>query len=276
MTIAVTGATGHLGQLTLAALAARGATDVIGLARSPEKLTGAARRFDYSDPSSFDALAGVDTLILISSSEVGQRAPQHRNVIEAAKAHGVGHILYTSLLHADRSKMQLAEEHVATEAALAASGLSYTLLRNGWYGENYDSAIGYAAQSGTIAGASGAGRIAAAARADYAEALAAVALDPGLQGKTYELAGDAGFTLDELAAEIAAQAGRTVEVSHLSEAEYRALLETMGLPGPFAAIIADSDAQAANGALFDDSHDLSRLIGRPTTPLAEIVRAALG
>ena len=275
MTIAVTGATGQLGTLILSALKTRGADTPIALARRPEAVDGhPARAFDYNAPDA-SALAGVDTLVLVSSSEVGQRAPQHKAVIDAAKAAGVGHIIYTSLLHGDRSPMKLAEEHIATEAALKASGLPHTILRNGWYHENYAGSIAGAATQGALAAASGEGRIASAARADFAEAAAVVALDPAHQGKVHELAGDEAFTAAELAAEVARQSGRDVTFHALDEAAYRELLVSLGLPEPFAAILADSDATAAKGALFDDSRTLSTLIGRPTTPMAQTVAAVL-
>ncbi len=274
MTIAVTGATGQLGQLTLMALKARGSAP-IALARRPEAISGyAARAFDYTaiDPA---ALSGVETLILISSNEIGQRAPQHKAVIEAAKTAGVRHILYTSLLKGDASPMILAREHIETEAALKASGIAHTILRNGWYSENYTGSILGAVAQGALAAASGEGRIHAAARADFAEALAVVALDPAKQGQTYELAGDSGFSAAELAAEVARQSGRDVAFHALDEAAYKGLLVSLGLPESFAAILADSDATAAKGALEDRSNTLSTLIGRPTTPIFETVKALL-
>lgn len=276
MSIAVTGATGQLGQLAIEALQARGVRPV-ALARSPEKLAGTgleARAFDYekADPA---ALAGVETLVLISSSEVGRRFPQHQNVIAAAKAAGVKRILYTSLLKGDASPMQLAAEHIGTEAALQASGLAVTVLRNGWYSENLTGALAAAIEHGAIIGASGEGRYSAAARRDYAEAIAVVATTQGHEGKVYELAGDDSFTGAGLAAEVTAQSGKQVAWAPLSEAEYARALEGFGLPAAFAAILADSDAKAAEGALEDNSRTLSRLIGRPTTPLRDVVAAAL-
>ena len=276
MSIAITGATGQLGQLAIAALKERGVSP-IALARSPEKLAASgveARAFDYetADPK---ALEGVETLVLISSSEVGRRFPQHQNVIAAAKAAGVKRILYTSLLKGAASPMKLAAEHIETEAALQASGLAVTLLRNGWYAENLTGALGAAIEHGAIIGASGEGRYSAAARKDYAEAIAVVATGEGHEGKVYELAGDDSFTGADLAAEVAAQSGKPVAWAPLSEADYAKALEGFGLPAAFAAILADSDAKTAEGALEDNSKTLSRLIGRPTTPLRDVVAAAL-
>ncbi|MBJ2150928.1 SDR family oxidoreductase [Paracoccus sp. IB05] len=276
MTIAITGATGQLGRLAIAATRTRGASP-IALVRSPEKaadLGVGARAFDYdkADPA---ALKGVDTLVLISANEVGKRFAQHKAVIDAAKAAGVKRIIYTSLLKGDASPMKLAAEHVETEAALRASGIAYTILRNGWYSENLTGALAPAIEHGTIIGSAGEGRYSAAARADYAEAIAVTAIEAGHENKIYELAGDTGFTGADLAAEVARQAGKPVGYVNLPEADYAKALEGFGLPAGFAAILADSDAQTAKGALFDDSKTLSRLIGHPTTPLTATVAAAL-
>lgn len=274
--IAVTGATGQLGRLAVAALKAKGAAPV-ALVRSPEKaadLGVEARAFDYTkaDPA---ALNGVDVLVLISSNDFNDRAGQHRAVIRAAQAAGVGRIVYTSILKGAGSPMILAQDHIATEAALAESGVPHTILRNGWYTENYTGALGAAVEHGAIIGAAGEGRVSSAARKDYAEAIAAVAAGTGHDGRVYELAGDTAHTGAELAAAVAKASGKPVAYVNMAQADYAKALEGFGLPAGFAAVLADSDAQAAHGALHDDSRTLSRLIGRPTTPMAETVAAAL-
>lgn len=280
MTIAITGATGQLGRLVIAGLAAKGKADsAVALARSPEKaadLGVAVRTADYDKPETLaPALAGIDTLLLISGSEIGKRTPQHQAVIEAAKAAGVTHIVYTSLLKADVSPLSLAEEHRQTEALIKASGLAYTVLRNGWYTENYTGSIPGALQAGAFVGSAGDGRIASATRADYAEAAVAVLTGTGHAGKTYELAGDTAYTLTDLAAEISKQTGKTIPFQSLPAEEYAKILVSVGLPEGFAAALASFDADAAKGALFHDSKDLSTLIGHPTTPLSEAVAAVL-
>lgn len=279
MSIAITGATGQLGRLTIAALKRRlPAGEIVALARSPEKadLGVEARAFDYEQPEGLAAaLAGVGKLLLISGNEVGKRAPQHRAVIEAAKAAGVGEIVYTSLLHADRSPLSLAGEHVETEAMLAASGIPHTILRNGWYAENYAGSVPVALQHGALIGAAGEGRISGAARADYAEAAAVVLAGQGHAGRVYELAADTGWTLADLAAEVSRQSGREIAYVNLSEADYAAALVKAGLPEGLSAAIAGWDVGASQGALYDDGKVLSGLIGRPTTPLADVVKAAL-
>lgn len=280
MTIAITGATGQLGRLVTARLKEKvPASDIVALVRSPEKATDlgvTARAADYGRPETLGAaLAGVDTLLLISSSEVGQRATQHRNVIEAARAAGVKHVVYTSLLHADRSPLSLAEEHRETEADLKASGLSHTILRNGWYAENYTGSIGGALAGGAFIGSAGEGKVSAASRGDFAEAAVAVLTGAGHEGKTYELAGDSAWTLADLAAEVSKQSGKAIPYKDLSVADYAAALAGFGLPDGLATAIAGWDADAAKGALFDDGRELSTLIGRPTTPLATSVAEAL-
>jgi NAD(P)H dehydrogenase (quinone) len=278
--IAVTGATGQLGRLVIAALKTQTYPgEVVALARSPATAQGpgvSARAADYSHPASLDAaLEGIDTLLLVSSSEIGQRKAQHRNVIEAARRAGVGRLVYTSLLHADRSPISLAAEHVDTEEALKASGLAYTILRNGWYTENYTGSVAGALAGGAFIGSAGDGRISAATRADFADAAAAVLTGTGHEGRTYELAGDTSFSLAELAAEISRQTGRALPYVNLPEAEYAATLAGFGLPEFLAKGLAAWDVDASRGALFDEGRELSRLIGRPTTSLAEAVAAAL-
>ncbi|SMO63091.1 SDR family oxidoreductase [Paracoccus laeviglucosivorans] len=279
MTIAITGATGQLGQLVIAALRKRlPEGEIIALARNPAKvdLGVTTRAFDYDVPETLaTALAGVDKLLLISSSEVGKRAAQHRAVIEAARDAGVKEIVYTSLLHADRSPLSLADEHLATEAMLEGAGIPHTILRNGWYTENYLGALSAALEHGALIGSVGDGRVSGAPRKDYAEAAAIVLTSDGHAGKTYELAADEAWTLADLAAEIAAQSGKPVAYNDLPEAEYAGALAGFGLPEGLAAAIASWDVGASQGALYDDSHTLSRLIGRPTTSLAETVKAAL-
>ncbi len=280
MTIAITGASGQLGRLVIDKLKAKvPASEIIALARDPEKaadLNVAVRQADYAKPETLaPALAGVATLLLISSSEVGQRAVQHRNVIEAAKRAGVKRIVYTSLLRADTTPLGLADEHRATEAALKASGIPYTILRNGWYTENYTASVGPAVAGGALIGSAEDGMISSATRADYAEAAVAVLAGDGHEGRTYELAGDEAYTLSDLAAEISRQTGKDIPYKNLPEADYAKALAGFGLPDGLAQAIASFDVDASAGALFEDGRQLSRLIGRPTTPLSAAVAEAL-
>lgn len=282
--IVITGANGQLGRLVIHHLIARGqpASGIVAAVRTPAKAADLAalgvqlREADYDRPETLaSALAGAQRVLLISSSEIGQRLPQHRAVIDAARAAGVDQLLYTSLLHADSTPLALAAEHTATEALVRASGLRHVLLRNGWYAENHLASVAQALQHGALIGAAGAGRIAWAARSDYAEAAAAVLLQPVGADRVLELAGDEGHTLAELAAEISRQAGRALPYVDLPPAEFEAALLGAGLPAGLASLLADSDAGAARGGLADDSRTLGTLIGHPTTPLAATVAVAL-
>lgn len=282
--IVVTGANGQLGRLVIQGLLQKlPAASIVAAVRSPEKAQDLAalgvqlRKADYTQPATLDAaFAGASKLLLISSSEVGQRAAQHRAVIDAAVKAKLGLLAYTSVLHADVSPLGLAAEHRETEAMVKASGLPYVLLRNGWYTENYLMGLAPAIEHGALIGSAGEGRIASAARADYAAAAVAVLTSTQkLAGRVYELAGDSAYTLAELAAEISKQSGKSVAYSNLSEADYKAALIGVGLPEPVAALISDSDVGAAKGGLYDDGRQLSELIGRPTTPMAVQLAAAL-
>ena len=281
--IAITGATGQLGRLVIESLLKKvPAYQVVAAVRSPEKAQDLAalgvqlRQADYSQPATLaSALAGVDKVLLISSNEIGQRVAQHQAVIDAAGAAGVKLLAYTSLLHADTSPLGLAAEHLQTEAALTASGLSHVLLRNGWYTENRTAGIPSALEHGALLGSARDGLTASATRADYAEAAAVVLTTDGHAGKVYELAGDSAYTLTQLAAEVSRLAEKPVAYQDLPEAEFKAVLLQVGLPEPVAELLANSDSGTAQGGLFDDQRQLSRLIGRPTTPWTETVAAAL-
>lgn len=281
-TYAVTGATGHLGRLAVEELLARGvaASDVIAVVRTPSKAAALAERGvqvregDYNRPETLPAaLAGVQRLLLVSGSEVGQRLPQHQAVIDAAKSVGVEHIVYTSLLRADQTTLPIAPEHVGTEQALAAAGVPFTVLRNGWYTENYTSQLAQYLAGGVLLGATGGGKISAATRADYAAAAAVALTSEGDAGGVYELGGPA-FTFDEFAAVISEVTGTKVEHRDLSTELYTAALQEAGLDAGTAGFLAVVDAAIANGDLHTSSDDLTRLLGRPATSLADAVRAA--
>jgi NAD(P)H dehydrogenase (quinone) len=284
MTTAITGATGQLGSLVITDLLERGVApgEIVAIVRDSDKAASLDERgitvrvADYSDPAALrSALDGVDKLLLISSSEVGQRVAQHTNVIDAAEAAGVSLIAYTSVLKADTSGISLAPEHLATEERLAASTIPSVLLRNGWYWENYASALPQAIESGTLYGAAGDGRLAAASRADFAAAAAAVLTLDDQGGKTYELGGDERLTYAEFAKLIGEVAGKDVAYADLPENDYAAALAGAGLPQPVATMLAGADAGISRGELDTDSGDLQTLIGRPSTPVADIIKTAI-
>lgn len=281
--IVVTGATGQLGRLVIASLLKRtDATNIVAAVRNVEKARDIAalgvqvRQADYNQPESWDAaLKGAEKVLLISSSEIGQRTQQHRNVIDAAKRAGVTLLAYTSVLHADTSVLGLAGEHKETEAYLCASGIPFTLLRNGWYTENYAAGIPAALSLGAVYGCAGEGRIASAARADYAEAAAVVLTTENQAGRIYELAGDSAYTLSGFAAELSRQSHKAIGYVNLPEADYKKALLGAGLPEFIAELLANSDTGVSQDALFDEGHQLSKLISRQTTQLATIIAGAL-
>ncbi len=282
--VLVTGASGQLGRLVVDQLLAEmPAGQVVATVRTREAAAALAARgiqariADYDQPDSLNAaLAGIGRVLLISSSDLGRRVAQHRNVIEAARRAGVRLLAYTSVLHADTSPLGLAGEHRDTEALLRNSGVPFVLLRNGWYTENYTASLPAALAHHAFIGSAGEGRVASAARTDYAAAAVAVLTTAqDLGGRTLELAGDEAYSLPELAAEIARQSGRSVGYTNLPEADYKAALVGAGLPEALASLLADSDTGASKGALFDDSRQLSTLIGRPTTSMAATVARTL-
>ena len=281
-TYAVTGATGKLGRLVLDELLRKtDAKDIVALARDPAALSDYAakgvqvRKADYDDADSLEAaLSGVDRVLLISGNAVGQRERQHGNVMKAAKAAGVSYLAYTSVLNAQNSKLLMAPEHKLTENLLAGSGLTYDLLRMPWYSENYTGNLGPALESGAIYGAAGEGKLATATRGDLAAASVGALLN-GKGGDTYELAGDHPWTMDEFAEHVSRESGKPVKYVDQPEGEYAKGLEGAGLPPPIAALLANTSYLAGQGELYGESKDLSRLAGRPSTPIHETIRQAL-
>jgi len=280
--IAVTGANGQLGRLVLKHLAGLTNTPVRALVRSPEKAQDLSSdqvsiaQFDYNDPAELPkALEGVERLLLISGSEVGQRVGQHKAVIDAAKAAGVKFIAYTSLLNVPSSSLILGAEHIETEQLLIDSGIPHAVLRNGWYLENYAGTVAAALKHGAVVGASANGRISVAGREDYAEAAARIIAGDDLSTRSIELAGDEAITLTDLAEEISLQSGRTIPFQNLSEADYAGMLTGAGLPEGFAKALADADRGAANGELFNASTALRGILGHPTKSLSSFVAEAL-
>ncbi|GAA2400098.1 SDR family oxidoreductase [Streptomyces glaucosporus] len=285
--IVVTGATGQLGRLVVAALLERGvpASRIVAAVRSPEKAADLAERgvrvreADYDRPGTLTAaFEGARRVLLVSGSEVGRRVPQHRAAVDAAKAAGAELLAYTSVLHADTATVPVVPEHRATEEYLHASGLPHVLLRNGWYTENYEQAVRQGLATGVITGAAGDGRIASAARADYAAAAAAVLADEDASahaGAVYELSGDTAWTMAELAAAVTDVSGTEVVYRNLPADEYAKALTGAGLPEGTARFLADTDTAIAAGDLGDTPGDLSRLTGRPTTPLRDTLAALL-
>ena len=283
MTLVITGATGHLGRLVVESLLARGtaASDIVATGRNVDALSDLAAQgvavaeLDYARPETVAAVVKPgDTLLLVSGSEPGSRLPLHLATIDAAKAAGVARIVYTSVLGATTSPLVLAPDHKATEEALVASGVPFTILRNGWYTENYVGEIDKGRETGAITASVGDGRLASASRKDYADAAAAVLTTEGHEGAVYELSGDEAWTFDDLAAAIGELVGREVVYNRLTPDEHAALLTSFGLDEGTVGFVVALDGNIRDGLLAGTSGDLARLIGRPTTPLTEGLAAA--
>jgi NAD(P)H dehydrogenase (quinone) len=271
--IVVTAASGQLGRQVVDGLRAKGAVVVAGARNTAVDLGVETRELDYDRPATIEAaLTGAETVLLVSGNEVGKRVTQHTAVVEAAKKAGVRHIVYTSAPHADTTPLVLAPEHKATEEAILASGIPYTFLRNGWYHENYLDTIADAARTGEIVGATGEGRIASAARKDYADAAVTVLTEPGHENTVYELTGDTAWTFAEFAAQIATAAGRPVTYRNLTLAELQDHLVAQGTPREAAGFVAALEGNIADGLLGHTPGDLRSLLGRPTTPVSETIK----
>lgn len=284
MKYVITGATGQFGRSVVEALLERDvpADQIVAAGREVGRISDLADRgvqvaaVDYDEVASLrQALRGAGRVLLVSGNEVGKRAAQHNNVINAAKEAGVDLLAYTSIASADQTSMLLAADHQATEKALADSGLPHVLLRNGWYLENYTDQIATFLEHGAVLGSAGDGQVSAATRADYAEAAAAVLLSDNQAGRVYELGGDVAFTLAELARTVAEATGRPVDYRDLPVGDYTQALVGAGLPEPYAAILADSDLGIARGDLLVTTGDLSRLLERRPTTLHDAVQAVL-
>ncbi|WP_327703487.1 SDR family oxidoreductase [Streptomyces decoyicus] len=283
MSIVVTGATGALGRLVIEELLKRTAPDeIVAVARDRARAAGLAARgvevkvADYSRPETLQGVfASGDRVLFISGNEAGQRLTQHRAVIDAAREAGVALLAYTGVLGGPTATFSIAEEHVATEQALLASGVPYCLLRNGWYHENYTGTLATTLKTGAVVGSAGQGRVATAARRDYAEAAAVVLTGSGHENSVYELSGDTAWTMAEYAAEVSRQTGRTIPYRDLPQERYVALMIEAGVPALGAQMVADADAGIARGELAATPGELSGLLGRPTTPLAEAITEAL-
>ena len=281
--IAVAGANGHLGQLVVAGLVERvPGNQVIAAVRSLEKATSLrslgvqVREADYTRPETLrTALSGAKRVLLISAADVNQRFRLHKAVIDEAKEAGVEQVVYTSLLRADSSEIFLAREHKQTEDYIRASGLPFVILRNGWYLENHTGTLREDVEHDVLVGSSANGRFASASRADYAAAAVAVLTQSIAGNEIFELAGDQSFSMAELAAEVSQQIGRDISYRNLSAQGYANVLVALGLPQTAVDVIVDADARAIQGDLDSTCHDLSKLIGRPTTTLFAAVRSAL-
>ncbi|PXW68827.1 NAD(P)H dehydrogenase (quinone) [Loktanella sp. PT4BL] len=281
-TFLITGASGQLGQQTISRLAQRtDAANIVALVRTDAQAADfadrgiATRKGDYNDQAGLEAaFEGIDRMLFVSGSDIANRMPQHKAIVAAAKAAGIGYIAYTSLLDAAESPLALAADHKATEALIADSGIAYTFLRNAWYSENMLMSLEQDLNMGQHFGAAGDGKFSFSSRGDLAEA-AAIALLGGYDGETLELGGDEALSMADYCAILSEVAGKTVTYVDMPAQAYQEALQSAGLPPEFASFLAITDAQAAHGALQDDSKTLSKMLGRPTVTMADVLRKAL-
>jgi NAD(P)H dehydrogenase (quinone) len=278
MTIAVTGATGQLGRLVIDGLQdVVGGGDIVAVVRDRERaadLGVAVRVAPYEDAAALrTAFEAVETLVFVSGSEAGARVAQHTNVVRAAEQAGVSRVIYTSAPRATDTTLLLAPEHKATEELLRGSNLAWTMLRNNWYHENYAGTLQTAAQTGEVVSAAGGGRVASAARADYAAAAVAVATTEGHEGRVYELGGDTAWDFAEFTEAAGEALGQPLTYRAVSPEELEARLAEAGLDAGTRGFVVGLDRNIAEGTLAEVTGDLSRLIGQPTTPLVDGLRA---
>jgi NAD(P)H dehydrogenase (quinone) len=281
MPFVITATSGHLGRLVVQELLRRGvpADQVVAGARNPDAIADLAAdgvrtaRIDYDDPGTIKAaLSPGDTFVLVSGNDLANRDRQHAEVIAAAERAGAGHLVYTSALHADSSPSPIAASHAPTEQVVRASGLPHTILRMGWYTENYQGSVPSVQATGVLLSSVGDGRVASATRQDLAEAIGVVLTSDGHTGKTYELSGDTAWSYDDLAGALAEVLDRDVTHQSLSPEQHVQALTVAGLPPEVAQMVAGVDAGIAAGAFAHTDGDLSRLLGRPTTPLVDGLR----
>jgi NAD(P)H dehydrogenase (quinone) len=280
VTIAIIGATGKLGALTIDGLLQRGvpAGDVLAFGRTSDRLAELAGRglrtavVDLDDVTgTAKALDGAEKVLLVSFGP-GDRVAQHGRAIEAARQAGVPHLVYTSGLGAPTTILELAADHKATEELVTASGIPATFLRNGWYTENHLQDFAQARERGVIANSIGSGRIATAPRKDFAEAAAVVLSTPGHEGKAYELSGDTAWSFEEFAATAREVLGTPVHYQSLTGEQEREQLLALGLDEGTAGFLVTLNANLRDGAMAPTPGDLSRLIGHPTEPLATTLK----
>ena len=290
--ILVTGASGHLGRLVIKHLIDSQTiqpSDIVAGSRDPAKLADLqalgveARRVDFDDQASLTAaFAGIDRLLIISTDELGmpgKRLTQHTAAVNAAKAAGVGRLLYTSMPQPDDSLITFSGDHLGTEMAIKASGLAYTLFRNGWYMENLFMSLPQALAGGTWYTSAGTGRIAHIAREDIARAIAAGLAHPAAESVTYTLTGETAYTTEEIAALVRDITGKPLAVVNLSDEQLSQGMAAAGVPAPFIPTFVSFDANTREGKIAMVSPDAETLSGVKRTSLKaflEANRAALG
>ena len=285
MRIAIAGASGNLGRRTADDILEKiDPTDLVLVTREPSRLAayaarGVAVRFgDYDQPESLaPAVAGVERLLLISTTEIGRRVAQHVAAIVAAKATGVGHIVYTSITNPSPSNpVVVAAEHRSTEEAIRASGMAWTFLRNSIYAEIQVGSLLPALTSGQLVHNQGTGSCAFVARDDCAAVAAAVLATDGHEFETYDVTGPELLTADRTVAITSEVAGASVAAVAVDDEAYASgLVEYAALPEQLASSLATFGRAIREGHQAQLSNVVELLTGRPATPFATVVRANL-
>lgn len=285
-TLLVTGASGQLGRLVLDSLLASGKSpaSIIATTRDTAKLADYAakgvivRLADFDDAASLDAaFAGADKVLIISTDALdqpGKRLAQHKAAVAAAKEAGAKHILYTSMPQPDDSLVTFAPDHLGTEEAIKATGIPYTILRDGWYAENLFMSLPHALETGSWYTSTGEGRIAHITRADTAAAIAGAVLKAGNESKTYTLTGTKSRTAEEIAAIVSAATGKPLKVVHVTDAQLAEGLKAAGLPEGFIPTIVSFDANTREGKIASVTSDAETLSGRKPTSFEDFVAAS--
>ena len=286
-TLLVTGASGQLGRLVLDALLASGKVapaGIVATTRDTAKLADYAARgvtvraADFDDPASLDAAFAGATKVLIVSTDAldqpGKRLTQHTAAVAAARKAGVKHILYTSMPQPDDSLVTFAPDHLGTEDAIKATGIPYTILRDGWYAENLFMSLPHALEAGAWYTSTGEGRIAHITRADTAAALAGALLKAGDESRTYTLTGTKSRTAEEIAAVVSAATGKPLKVVHVTDAQLAEGLKAAGLPEGFIPTIVSFDANTREGKIAAVTGDAEALSGRKPTSFEDFVAAS--
>ncbi|MDF2389207.1 SDR family oxidoreductase [Nostoc ellipsosporum NOK] len=286
-TLLVTGASGKLGRAVVNHLLDTfnvPAERIIATTRTPANLGDLAargvtvRQADFDDAASMaKAFKGADRLLVISTDELaiqGKRREQQVAAVTAASKAGVAHLLYTSLPNPEPgSAVLFAPDHYDTEQAIKASGVPYTIFRNGWYAENLFMSAPQILASGRWYSSAGEGRISYCARDDMAAAIAGGLASGASESKTYTLTGPQAYTTAEVAALITEVTGKPIEVVQLSDEALTEGIKAAGLPEPIARVLVSFDTAARAGDLGMVTDAVEKLSGRKPTTLKQFLEA---
>ena len=281
--IVVTGASGKLGKLVLKELLAAGAADILATTRTPENLAEFAsqgvdvRQADFKNPASLeDAFKGGTRLLLISTTDVGSRVPQHGAAIDAAKAAGVEHVIYTSWPDPQHSVAAVSPDHAATEDLVLKSGLKFTFLGNYLYSETLMFGLPKALETGKLFGAAGDGRAAYVTRQDCAYAAAGVLNNAvRYENKRLGISGPVAYTRSEIAQLASGITGKPLVYVDLPAEDFGKALVGAGMPEGFAKLFVSFELAIKAGELEAVTQDVSEVSGHTPASLSDFLKSAL-